>query len=229
VVEAFFSQRHLRFHFIMVAIVVIAARFYGLTRWEMLLLFFAVALVLITELFNTAIETVVDLVTDSYHPLAKSAKDVAAGAVLIAALNALVVAVFLFADENSLHDRFVRLFGTPQIVQPKEVATAGFVLLLVLILIWKLLGRKGSLLHGGVVSGHAALASFLASSIYFTSGSMLSALLGLTVAFLVSQSRVEGRIHTVREVVIGTFLGLFVTILMFALLPNLMARLLTGN
>ncbi len=224
-VEAFLSQRHFRFHFCMVAAVVILARFYGLTRWEQLMLYFAIALVLVTELFNTAIETVVDLVTDAYHPLAKSAKDIAAGAVLVATLNALVVGLFLFVDEEGLHDRFVELFGAPRAVAPKEVATAGFVLLLSLILIWKLLGRKGSLLHGGVVSGHAALASFLATSVFFVSDKIVAAGLALVVAFLVSQSRVEGKIHTVQEVLIGAFLGVIVTLLMFAVLPSLMARL----
>lgn len=209
----------------MVAVVVVAARFYGLTRWEMLMLFFAISLVLVAELFNTAVETVVDMVTDSFHPLAKAAKDISAGAVLIATLNAVLVGLFLFLDENSLHARLVKLFGAPRLVEPKEVATASFILLLVLILIWKLLGRKGTLLHGGVVSGHAAIASFFATAIYFVSGSAMSAFLAIIVAFLVSQSRVEGRIHTVREVVIGSALGVFVTVLMFAILPALVARL----
>ena len=52
--------------------------------------------VMMAELFNTAIEVVVNMITDSYHPLAKIAKDVAAAAVLIAAAGALVVGLILF-------------------------------------------------------------------------------------------------------------------------------------
>ncbi len=53
----------------------------------MILLVFAISLVVISEMFNTAIENTVDIITDEYHVLAKIAKDVAAGGVLIAALN----------------------------------------------------------------------------------------------------------------------------------------------
>ncbi len=53
-------------------------------------------LVLVAEMFNTAIEAVVDMVTQTYHPLAKFAKDIATGAVLITTLNALAVGFLLF-------------------------------------------------------------------------------------------------------------------------------------
>ena len=60
------------------------------------MLFFAIALVLLAEMFNTAIEVGIDLVTKEYHPLAAIAKNVAAGAVLIAAINAVVVGYLIF-------------------------------------------------------------------------------------------------------------------------------------
>ena len=70
-----------------------------LDRLEMLILFFAISLVVICEMFNTAIEKTIDMVTDEYHPLAKIAKDVAAGGVLIAALNSVVVGYMIFYDK----------------------------------------------------------------------------------------------------------------------------------
>src|SRR4051812_39923518 len=91
ILHAFSSQRHVRFHFCIAILVLLAGVVWGLPRTEMLILFSAIALVVITELLNTAIEAVVDLVTTAYHPLAKLAKDIAAGAVLIAAFNAIVV------------------------------------------------------------------------------------------------------------------------------------------
>ena len=62
---------------------------------------FTIVLILFAEMVNTAIETVVDLYTDLYHPKAKIAKDVAAGGVVITAINALIVAYFLFFDKIS--------------------------------------------------------------------------------------------------------------------------------
>ena len=67
-----------------------------ISRDEWMLLFLTIALVLIAEMFNTAIEAVVDLVSPAYHPLAKIAKDVAAGAVVLAALTALAIGYLLF-------------------------------------------------------------------------------------------------------------------------------------
>ena len=66
---------------------------------EAIFLTFATMLVIITEVINTAIETVVDLCTDKFHPLAKIAKDVAAGAVVLSALNAVIVAILIFVSK----------------------------------------------------------------------------------------------------------------------------------
>src|SRR5476651_2739461 len=79
----FRTQRHMRFHIYTVGVVVLLALFLGLGPREWLVLLFTVVLVLTAEMFNSAIEATVDLVHPGYHPLAKTAKDIAAGAVLI--------------------------------------------------------------------------------------------------------------------------------------------------
>ncbi len=63
---------------------------------EFALIFLAIMAVLVAELFNTVVEAVVDLVTDRYHPLAKVAKDVAAGGVLLCAMFAVVIGLLVF-------------------------------------------------------------------------------------------------------------------------------------
>ncbi|HEY6539673.1 MAG TPA: diacylglycerol kinase family protein [Ktedonobacteraceae bacterium] len=63
---------------------------------EFALIFVAIAGVMIAEMFNTVIELCVDLASPSYHPLAKIAKDVAAGAVLLSAIMAIIIALFVF-------------------------------------------------------------------------------------------------------------------------------------
>src|SRR5919198_4149535 len=80
---SFRTQRHLRIHFVAAVLVLIAGFVWRLSRAELLALVFAIAGVIVAELFNTAIEAAVDLVTTDYHPLAKVAKDVSAGAVLV--------------------------------------------------------------------------------------------------------------------------------------------------
>lgn len=63
---------------------------------EWLSLILIITLVLILELINTAIETVVDMVSLKFHPLAKIAKDVTAGAVLVASISSIIIGVIIF-------------------------------------------------------------------------------------------------------------------------------------
>ena len=90
------SEVHLRFHAAATVVVIGLGFYYGITRVEWALVALSVAGVWTAELVNTAIEALTDLASPAYHPLAGKAKDVAAGAVLLAALGALVVGVLVF-------------------------------------------------------------------------------------------------------------------------------------
>jgi len=90
------TQGHLQFH-VVAGIMVLAAAWLGkLSKWEWVILVFAIGSVIIAEIINTAVEIVVDLVQPSFHPLAGMAKDVAAGAVLVAAIQAVIVGAIVF-------------------------------------------------------------------------------------------------------------------------------------
>ncbi|RXT14838.1 diacylglycerol kinase [Ammoniphilus sp. CFH 90114] len=90
------TQRNMQIH-VGVAIMVLLASWLLNISWDhVLLVFFSIFLVLILEMVNTAVEATVDLVTPEYHPLAKVAKDVAAGAVLLAAILSLIVGCYVF-------------------------------------------------------------------------------------------------------------------------------------
>mgnify|MGYP000123500349 CR=1 FL=1 len=77
-------------------IAVICAFLIKLTPIEWGLLLLTIFMVLVAEVINTAIEKTVDLVTEDFHPLAKMAKNIAAGAVLLTAINAILMAVVIF-------------------------------------------------------------------------------------------------------------------------------------
>ena len=81
------------------AVAVVAGLTIGLQRLEWALLGTAICLVLALEAVNTAIETVVDLVSPEAHPLAKIAKDTAAGALIFAVLGSLIVATAIFGPQ----------------------------------------------------------------------------------------------------------------------------------
>ncbi len=90
------TERHMRIHIGMAAAALLLAALLGLGASEWAILILLCALVLSLETVNTAIEKAVDLSSPEVHPLAKAAKDVAAGAVLIAAIAAVVIGCLLF-------------------------------------------------------------------------------------------------------------------------------------
>ena len=208
IVYAFRTQKHMRFHFFTVVLVLTIGLLLRLSRVEMAILFIVVSGVLVAEMMNTAIESVVDMITQAYHPLAKLAKDIAAGAVLIASITAAVVGGILFFGSNRLATLHLRVEHDPQ---PMTVILTVCVLVLLVVAISKVLGGRGSILSGGIVSGHSALSFFLASTLIYRAMDYFTGVLALLLAFLVAQSRVEGKIHTVQEVVIGGLLGILLT------------------
>ncbi|MCX8053031.1 MAG: diacylglycerol kinase [Armatimonadetes bacterium] len=208
VVHVLRTQRHMRFHFLTLLMVLIVSLIFGLSRTEVMVLLFTITLVLAAEMFNTAIEAVTDLVTQTYHPLAKFAKDIAAGAVLITTLNALAIGFLLFLGGNK--QRLVEEIG----LHPPDLATVlvvASILVATTITMWKVAGGRGKLWRGGIVSGHAALGFFLATTILFTSKKLAVGAMAFALAALVAQSRVEGGIHTLREVVTGALVATLIS------------------
>ena len=94
--DAWRSERNMQIHTIVAVLSIGAGLWLGLARLEWLFLFSAIFLVTTMEMLNTALERVVDLFTRDYHPLARLAKNAAAGAALLAAFYALTVALFIF-------------------------------------------------------------------------------------------------------------------------------------
>jgi undecaprenol kinase len=90
------AERNMRIHFIVSLLIIGCSLFFSISKLEWLFVIVAIGGIFSLELMNTAIERVVDLVTKEYHPLAKQAKDLAAGAVFIYAVTAVVIGVIIF-------------------------------------------------------------------------------------------------------------------------------------
>lgn len=93
---AFKQESHMKFHALMALAVIVCGMFFHITKNEWMLCILLIALVMAMELINTAIEAVVDLKTAEFHPLAKLAKDTAAGAVLVISLGAAIIGLMIF-------------------------------------------------------------------------------------------------------------------------------------
>ena len=97
IADAISTQRHLRIHVVVAGFVALFGLLLGLSYVDLLLLLMAIALVVITELLNTAVELTVDLVSPGVSSIARRAKDIAAGAVLIAALVSAAIGIIILA------------------------------------------------------------------------------------------------------------------------------------
>jgi len=91
------TQKHMQFHVVAGISVLLFAWWSRVSRFEWLILILAIGSVIGAEVMNSAIETVVDMAQPNYHPLAGMAKDVAAGAVLVTAIQAAVIGMIVFA------------------------------------------------------------------------------------------------------------------------------------
>lgn len=90
------KEQNFRFHLLAVILVVIAAILTGVSKYEWLILILVMAFVLSLEMLNSALERVVDLATEEFHPLAKLSKDLAAGAVLVTAIASVIIGLIIF-------------------------------------------------------------------------------------------------------------------------------------
>ena len=89
------TQRNARVHLTVAIVVTIAGLLLHVSALEFAVLYIAIAGVFIAEMFNTVFEMCVDIAQPEYHPLAKIAKDVAAGAVLLSAILAVIIGLFV--------------------------------------------------------------------------------------------------------------------------------------
>ncbi|SHH34745.1 diacylglycerol kinase (ATP) [Caloranaerobacter azorensis DSM 13643] len=206
------TQRNMKIHFISAFLVLFLSLFLNFSRMELLLLIFAISLVIIAEMINTSIEKTIDLITNEYHPLAEIAKNVAAGAVLISAINSIVVAYLLLFDRVNPYTSLIIMKIKNS---PIHLTFISIFLILIVTIYVKTLTKTGTPFKGGLVSGHAAVAFATATAITFIGENTLVATLSFLIAFLVGQSRIEGGIHSTSQVFFGALLGILLTVLVF--------------
>lgn len=92
----FKSERNMKIHLSLAVLALLLAYLLGIPKVEFLFVLAAIFLVMSLEMINTAIETMTDLITTEIHPLAKTAKDVASGAVLWVSIFALIIGLYVF-------------------------------------------------------------------------------------------------------------------------------------
>ncbi|MGL4307934.1 diacylglycerol kinase [Cetobacterium sp. SF1] len=215
IIEGIRSERHMKFHLFCTVIIIILSIFLDINRYEMMAVSISAALVLMAELLNTAVESAIDMMCKSYNPLAKRAKDVAAGGVLITSINALVVGYLVFGKRftREMSEGFISLKNSYQ-----HTMVLIFAIVTILVIGIKAIFKKGTPLKGGIPSGHSALAGAMFVGIFYLTDNSKIFFLSFLMLLLILQSRVEGKIHTVLETILGALLGMAVAYVFLAIL-----------
>ena len=215
VVHVLRTQRNMRIHFAIAIAVLVIAVAAGVSRLELIALLLSITFVLVAEMINTAVEGTIDAATTSFDPMAKLAKDIAAGAVLISAVNAVAVGYLVFAGKaaDKSADVLDRLRDAPA-----QVTLIALVLTVIIVIATKAWTGRGTPLRGGLPSGHAAIAfAAWVAATYLVGDSHRFVISALTfiMALLVAQTRVESGIHSTLEVASGAAIGALVTLSVF--------------
>ncbi len=216
VIHALRTQRNLWIHFTIAAAVLVAAVGFGVSKLELMVLLVAITFVLVAELVNTAIEAAIDVSTTSFDPMAKIAKDIAAGAVLVATLNAVAVGYLVFSGEVADNSsRFLDRLSDA----PAELTLVALAVTVIVVIAIKAYTGRGTPLRGGLPSGHAAVAfaGWMAATLVLDDSGHRFLISSLTfiMALLVAQTRVETGVHSASEVATGGLLGALVTLVLF--------------
>lgn len=209
------TQRNMKIHMVLTLLVLIACLCFDVSKNEFLILAVTITMVIGAELLNTAIEAVVDMNTKHYHPLAKISKNVAAGAVLLTAINSVVVGYIIFWDK--LSNLSLILLHKIKGSEPYTIFIVLVIVCIVTIIVKAIFG-EGTPLKGGMPSGHSALAFSLATAISLITEEPICIMLSFIMAIITAQSRVDSEVHSTFEVIVGALFGILITLLIFTFL-----------
>ena len=216
VIHVLRTQRNMRLHFGIAVGVLIAALAIGVARLELIALLLSISFVLIAEMINTAVEATIDVSTTAFDPLAKLAKDIAAGAVLIATVNAVAVGYLIFSER--IVNRSSHVIDDLRDA-PAQLTLIALVLTVLAVIATKAYTGRGTPLRGGLPSGHAAVAfggwMAVTNIVGDSSHWFLISSVTFIMALLVAQTRVESGIHSLLEVTYGAVLGALLTLVLF--------------
>ena len=214
IIETVRTQRNMKIHIFAALCVLLACFLFDVSKIEFLILAITITLVLGAEIINTAIEATIDMSTNHYHPLAKIAKNASAGAVLVTAVNALLVGYIIFWDKisNLSYDVIHKVKES----EPYMIFIALVVVVLATLIIKSIFG-EGTPLRGGMPSGHSALSFSIATAISLITEEPICIVLSYLMALITAQSRVDSNVHSIWEVIVGALFGTLLTLLIFVI------------
>lgn len=215
IIKAFKTERNLRIDFLIGLFILIFSLFFDFTKTEFICLCITIGFVIFSEMINSTVEYVVDLVTDKYDDRAKAAKDIAAGGVLISSGIAVVVGYFLFSDkiynvstnlissvlDSRLHILFIIIFAT-----------------VLLAVILKGMFGKGENYSKTYPSARVALAFGLTTYLYISTKNLVATGIAFILSILITQIRIESTKTKPIFMIISAAVGILVVLIIYQII-----------
>ncbi len=215
IIRAFKTERNLRIHYMTGLCVFLLSLFFDFTKAEFATLCLTVGFVIFAEMVNTAVESVVDLLTDVYNPHAKIAKDVAAGAVLISAATSVVVAYFLFIDKltNATTVLLDSIINSPTHI----LVTMLFIVGMSVVILKGIYTEKNKRFTKSFPSFKIAISCAMAMYSWIISKSEIVGTIAFILCFFIAQTKMERRSTTIIQIILSGLLGVLICIIVFQL------------
>ena len=210
------NERNLKVHIVIGILVILTGLFFKISLNDFLILLLLITLVISAEVFNTAIEMILDLIEENRSSQIKVIKDISASSVLVVSTLSAVCGYLIFVKNfpSEFRNIFENIANSPW-----HLTFIILISVVFLTLVLKFTLKKTPTLSGGMPSLHSGIAFsiWMAISFFTFKDFPVISLLVFILAFWVAQSRVAKKIHTIEEVVIGGIIGIFFTILLFQL------------
>lgn len=212
VLHAAQTQKHVRLHFIVIMLLLLVCFAIGMNKRDFIVVSLIATVVIVAEVLNSAIETVVDMISPHRSEKARIAKDMAAGAVLISAISSFITAFYIILPYITRFRKRGYVIATHE---TGDIALCSVILVIILVIMLKSLFGFGHPLRGGMPSGHTAIAFSLFVTSLHAFDAYYGPLVVLILALGIAVSRVVSKIHSPVEVFAGGLLGSLITWGMF--------------
>ncbi len=212
IIHATRTQRHVKIHLIVAFFVLFGCFLIGVEKYEFIAIALITLLVIVAEMFNSSLEVVVDMKCPEKNEMARIAKDIAAGAVLICAVGALIIGYLI------LWPYFLRIINEGFWIAkhyPENIAFLAVIIIMLMVIMLKAYLGKGHPLKGGCPSGHTAVAFSIWVSITYIIDNTVVIFCTLVIVLGLSLTRLFRNTHSILDIFVGAILGILTTYTLF--------------
>lgn len=213
IIHAFKTERNLRIDYIIGTLVLLCSLFFDFSKTEMICLILTIGFVIFSEMINTTVEYIVDLITDEYNENAKAAKDIAAGGVLISGGISVIVAYFLFVDK--LSKASTSMLTSILSSRAHLLVTVLFAAVLLTVVIKGIVCKKRENYVEAFPSTRVTVSFALAIYLYIITKSFLVGGIALVLALIISSLKKEKDNVSYLHLIFSALLGILIVLTIY--------------